>query len=414
MRDDLKLCLSMYACEPHRGSEPGVGWAWALGMAKRHETWEITRANNRKAIEEELDRLSVPADDRPHFVWVDLPSWVLRLKKRGAVPVGLYYFLWQFAARRAWDRTGIRADVIHHVTFNTFSVPGVWWKRREKVVLGPLGGMSVCERQYLRCFHGARRLAEAARGATRRFWFLDPFFVVSRKIAAVTIYTTEEMRRRMRGKPERSFTMIEAGVPSLLESRVPEVRISESRIRFVWAGTLAGHKGGELAIRSFVRAFGPDCREELCIFGKGPDKNSLEKLVASLGAGKSVKFQGTVSQTELWDATARATAMFFTSVRDTSGNVVLEAMACGTPVVCLRHQGVAELVDSSCAVAVEPAGWEETIDSFADALKLLAGNPELVVRLGAAGRRRALEKFSWKSKFDIADEIYLKMLSAPQ
>ena len=58
----LKLVLSCYACEPNRGSEPGVGWAWALGMAKRHETFALTRANNQGVIEagKRADIVAVP------------------------------------------------------------------------------------------------------------------------------------------------------------------------------------------------------------------------------------------------------------------------------------------------------------------------------------------------------------------
>ena len=85
----LKLVLSLYACEPNRGSEPGVGWAWALGMAKRHETYVLTRANNRAVIEAELERLNLPPSETPNFIYVDLSPSICRLKKRGIVPISL-------------------------------------------------------------------------------------------------------------------------------------------------------------------------------------------------------------------------------------------------------------------------------------------------------------------------------------
>ena len=69
--------------------------------------------------------------------------------KRGIVPVSLYYLLWQFKARKTLDSLHLNADIIHHVTFNSFVCPGVWWNRREKVVLGPLGGMSICAPVFL-------------------------------------------------------------------------------------------------------------------------------------------------------------------------------------------------------------------------------------------------------------------------
>ena len=110
----IKLVLSCYACEPNRGSEPGVGWAWALGMAKRHETYVLTRANNRDVIEAELARLNLPPSETPNFIYVDLSPLACRLKKRGIIPVSLYYLLWQFKARKMLDslhRNGFRVVV---------------------------------------------------------------------------------------------------------------------------------------------------------------------------------------------------------------------------------------------------------------------------------------------------------------
>ena len=48
-----KILVSAYACEPGKGSEPGVGWNWVNGYAERgYEVHVITRANNKMAIEE--------------------------------------------------------------------------------------------------------------------------------------------------------------------------------------------------------------------------------------------------------------------------------------------------------------------------------------------------------------------------
>src|SRR2546422_2131365 len=46
----LKILISAYACEPGEGSEPGVGWNVAVEAARRHEGWGITRANNRRGV----------------------------------------------------------------------------------------------------------------------------------------------------------------------------------------------------------------------------------------------------------------------------------------------------------------------------------------------------------------------------
>lgn len=408
MKDSLRLCLSLYACEPHRGSEPGVGWAWALGMAKRHETWVLTRTNNQDAIEAELDRLAVSPEDRPHFVWVDLPAWVCRLKKKGVVPVGLYYLLWQFAARRAWDRTGIRADVIHHVTFCSYVVPGVWWHRKEKVVLGPLGGTAICPRPFLREFPFFRRVSEWKRGWGRRLWFLDPFFLRSRASADALLFVDSASARRM-GGPRSSVsttTMLDVAVPEALAIRDP-VRPEARRRQFVWAGTLAGHKAGGVAIRAFAKAFGRDSDPpRFLLFGEGPDRKRLEKLARSLGIEALVEFRGSVPQETLWTEMSRSLGFVFTSVRDTCGSVSVEALACGTPVVCFKHQGVGEVVDGTCGIVVEPRSYEQSVSDFAAAMICFANDQGLVERLGLDGHRRVLGHFSWENKFNVVDLIY--------
>lgn len=60
----MKLLLSAYACEPGLGSEPGVGWNSALEAARFHDVWVLTRAANRKAIEQ------VPSPPRVRFIYL--------------------------------------------------------------------------------------------------------------------------------------------------------------------------------------------------------------------------------------------------------------------------------------------------------------------------------------------------------
>lgn len=406
MKDSLRLCLSLYACEPNRGSEPGVGWAWALGMAKRHETWVITRANNRSVIEAELDRLAVPSEESPHFIWVDLPAWVCRLKKKGIVPVGLYYLLWQFAARRAWDRTGIHVDVIHHVTFCSCVVPGVWYHRTEKVVLGPLGGTAICPRPFLREFPFFRRISEWKRGWGRRLWFLDPFYLRSRASADALLFVDSASARKMGGSQALVSTLLDVAVPEALAIR-ERVRPDVRRRQFVWAGTLAGHKAGGVAIRAFEKAFGRDPDPpHLLMFGKGPERKRLEKLACSLGLEAIVEFRGSVPQEDLWTEIRQSLAFVFTSVRDTCGSVSVEALACGTPLVCFRHQGVGEVVDESCGIAIEPRSYDNAVVGFATAMRRFVDEPTLADRLGSIGHIRALEYFTWTQKFNQVDGMY--------
>src|SRR3990172_3023510 len=93
----MRILAIAYACEPGKGSEPGVGWIWSRMLARLGETWVVTRANNRAAIEAILPSLT--PEERPRFFYVELPRWA-RFWKRGRHGVRLYYLLWQFLALR--------------------------------------------------------------------------------------------------------------------------------------------------------------------------------------------------------------------------------------------------------------------------------------------------------------------------
>ena len=215
-------------------------------------------------------------------------------------------------------------------------------------------------------------------------------------------------------------------VSTMLDVSVPEKLLDDSfgaprnRLRqFVWAGTLAGHKAGGIALRAFARAFRSDSHPpKFLLFGTGPDRSRLERLARNLGIDGLVEFRGSVPQEDLWTEIRQSLAFIFTSVRDTCGSVSIEALACGTPLVCFKHQGVGEVIDNTCGFAVEPHSYAAAVSDFAAAMRRLADDPALLDRLGEAGRKRVLSHFIWDQKFDLADKIYRKVsqgngLSAP-
>ena len=138
----LRVLLSAYACEPGKGSEPGVGWNWVTQLARHEDVWVLTRSNNRGAIEQALR--SEPMD-RARFVYLDLPRW-LRFWKKGSRGIRLYYYLWQFGAylRARKLHRNIGFDVAHHVTFVKYWMPSLLSLLPIPLVWGPVGGGNQC------------------------------------------------------------------------------------------------------------------------------------------------------------------------------------------------------------------------------------------------------------------------------
>jgi len=136
----LRVLLSAYACEPGKGSEPGIGWNWAREIALRgHETWVLTRANNQATIEAKLSGKN--AISNLHFLYYDLPQWLQRWKK---LPGGIhiYYLLWQWGAYQFVKSVHRqkRFDLVHHITFVLIHMPGFMGNLGIPFILGPVGG----------------------------------------------------------------------------------------------------------------------------------------------------------------------------------------------------------------------------------------------------------------------------------
>src|SRR5215207_5807638 len=134
----MKILISAYACEPNKGSEPGVGWNWARQAARFHQVWVITRKNNQSAIESELSRNPV---SNLNLVYHDLPKWA-RFWKRGSRGVHLHYLLWQLTALRKVQRLHreVEFDAGHHVTFVSFRFPSCLCSLGIPFIWGPLAG----------------------------------------------------------------------------------------------------------------------------------------------------------------------------------------------------------------------------------------------------------------------------------
>lgn len=97
MHRRLRVLISAYACEPDKGSEPEVGWQWALQMARFHDVTVLTRANNKPGIEAKLATLRGQRPV-PTFVYHEESNFLQGTKQRLS-SLKLYYVLWQRSAR---------------------------------------------------------------------------------------------------------------------------------------------------------------------------------------------------------------------------------------------------------------------------------------------------------------------------
>ena len=405
MDAELKILLSAYACEPGKGSEPGVGWNWAAALARAgHSVWVITRANNRGAIERAL---AGAPHERLRFVYYDLPSWA-RWWKRGARGVHLYYVLWQWGAYRVARRLcrGGRFDVAHHITFGVFRQPSFMAFLGIPFVFGPLGGGETSPHS-LRGTYPLRGLAaDRARDLANWYARFDPVLrAVYRRSAITLCKTAQTLDHIPRKYRDRCRLCIELGTESEAPHRAPSKRSSADGFRVLYVGRLLYWKGMHLGIAAFagLRAQRDDAR--LTIIGSGPEQSRLQELARRSGVEAAITWIPWTERAEVMRAYRAHDAFLFPSLHDSSGNAVLEAMSCSLPVVCLDTGGPAELLDAESGFRVPAGAAAQAVAGLAGALITLASDVERARRMGDAARRRA-QHFSWERQVARMEAVY--------
>ena len=148
-------------------------------------------------------------------------------------------------------------------------------------------------------------------------------------------------------------------------------------------GHLIPRKGHELVIEALTSLPGT----MLLIVGSGPEESALKALATRLGLDARVRFLGQMGHNALPAIYSASDVLVLASSNEGWANVLLEAMACGTPVVATDVGGTAELVTSPEAGAIVA---ERSAAAIARALRaLLADLPD------RAATRAFAERFGW-------------------
>jgi glycosyltransferase involved in cell wall biosynthesis len=207
----------------------------------------------------------------------------------------------------------------------------------------------------------------------------------ARAVITVCSYLKDEMVG-LGVRPDR-VTPLRNGVDlqrfSLLDKEAARAALGLDGFTLLSVGQLVPHKGHDVAIRALPML--PDVT--LLIAGSGPDRQRLETLAQQLGVTGRVRLVGPVPQTELRNYYNAADALVLASEREGWANVLLESMACGTPVVASAVCGTPEVVTAPEAGRLMA---ERTPGSLVEAVRMLrAANPQ------RDATRRYAERFSW-------------------
>jgi glycosyltransferase involved in cell wall biosynthesis len=206
----------------------------------------------------------------------------------------------------------------------------------------------------------------------------------------------------------RPQVLLETGVGEVRRTPRP-IRDPREPLKILWSGRLRSWKGLPLLLRALA-ALPAECRYTLRVLGQGISQERWERLAERLGIDGNIEWAGWPGYREQLPHYDWADVFAFTSLRDTSGTGLLEAIAAGAPIVGLDHQGVADVMTDDCAIRVPTTSAAVATAGFRDAIAKLAGDAQELDRLSRGALVRAAH-YQWDRQWDVMREIYHQALA---
>jgi glycosyltransferase involved in cell wall biosynthesis len=398
----MRILLSAYACEPNRGSEPGYGWNLAYHLALRgHDVHVLTRLQGQSAIAQELNHQQLP---NLQFHFVDIPKWSRSLKHQ--VPYYLHYMLWQRAALAYSADLVNTIDILHHVTWGTLRIGSHLWKFGKPFVFGPVGGGQVAPRAFA-SFFGSYWSKELLRSyLVYSLPYLPAAKTLVKKVGLFLASNTETYKQLEKMRAHRVKLFCDSALPEDFYPGTLPVRAPCNRLRILWVGGITPYKGLELALASLQNLRFPF---HLNILGDGTLGPNIPQWVTRYDLQGKVHWRGKVSWAQVKHYYEISDVFLFTSLRESFGGQLLEAMAFCLPVITLDHFGARDFVPREAGFKIPVTSPEHTKAKIAEALEILWNSPSLRISMGKAAYEFAKTQ-SWDQKVIQIENIYRELL----
>ena len=404
----MKVLLAGHPCCPGMGSEWGVTWNWARHLAARHDVWVLAHPEHRQAVEAQLAHSPAPT---LRFAWVRvnplLDPWT---PERQWGSARLHYVLWQRAALGVARRLHSveQFDVIHQVSWATIGAPPLLWRLPVPFVGGPVGGGQEAPRDLIQYF-GRNRFKEYPRSARVRVApYLPSMRRAVRQSAAIIATNQDTASVLAQAGAGKVPCWPDAAVEAEMLHRPCHIRSDAENLVLHWTGHLEHRKGLPLALEALGQV--KDTPWRMVVSGAGPLESDCRRLTARLNLANRVTFQGIVPRTTLLRQFRSAHGFLFTSLRDSFGYVVMDAMRQGLPVIALDHQGVGSHLPESCAYKIQVSSAETTRAALADAVRVWAGSEEVRRRMSLAAWSYAGSQ-TWAKRAEGMTTIYVTVVA---
>lgn len=397
----MNYLISAYSVNPYKGSEDSIGWNWVLQYEKNYKEGDriilLTKKFNEKDTRKGLKEFNI---QHVELVIVDVPNALNWFREKHSAFHHMYYILWWHWAWLWVKHSGIHFDVIHHVTMNDYRIPSEMYKAKgAKVIWGPMGGAQVTPKPLK--VYEKNRLTATFREFVNKSCSWNPFYKKALRSYYKIYCINNETQKQI-------SHIVGKDVPLMPElalrddyKNLPILEKTNDILKIVFVGRLIGKKG--IAFLVDALSLMPDGMDwELLIFGDGDDRILIERQIADSGIEKNVKLMGNRPLNQIAEAYQQADIFVLPSLRETSGNVLLEAMAYAVPIVAFDTSFCRLLKEVECGIFVNTEQALEGIkEDYCKAIVMLGQDKKMAKQMGLNGYKYVNSKLTWDEKYRI-------------
>lgn len=407
-----RILMIAYSVHPNKTMEDRNGWHRALQAAR--EYCVVVMCSSESEVAELYKEVPDPLKGRIEFVPIRLDrfgEYCLSTEK-------LFYVGYRKWLRKA-NREALRLHgkepflLSHLVSLCGYRETGNLWQLGCPSIIGPIGGTSGYRMAYLGlvdCFGGIFEvLRNVINGYQTRFSFRVRESIRKSTLVIAANSSTRNDLQHFAANPIR--VSLETGIDYPIESP-KSMRKSERPLQILWAGRLRAWKALPLLLHA-VAKLPADIPVMVRVVGDGKSEKCWRKLATKLRIENRIEWIRRPSYRESLRYYREADVFAFTSLRDTSGTGLLEALTAGTPIIGLNHQGAADIITKECGILISVNSPRKTIEAFRDAIECLSKDCKLLKELSDGALQRAKD-FQWSAYEEPMHVLYSKLIRESQ
>ena len=397
----MKIIYIAYSCNPYQGSEDKFGWKIPYQSFVNGNTVSIFTKPGSKPFIEKFEKIN---NVKLNVYYIDIPKLCKKFFKGALYSIQLQ--IWNKhvfpIVKKLVDNDGY--EIIHQINPIEFRSVGKYWKiKKAKFVCGPLGGGEKIPKglRYYSRFsfvsEGLRTIANIINKILKK---------KALKMCDALLFANKETQKYCGFNNTNSICYSEVGCD---EFDIDKKNYDKSdKIIFLTCGRLVYRKGIEFLLDA-IDGLDVSLPFELRIVGGGRQEKFLKKKMFRNKNSSKISFVGKIPFVLTQEQYKNSDVFIFPSIRETTGSVILEAMALGLPVITIDSFGGALIVDENNGYMFKGRNRKEYIKSLRDIMQHCIENKnELMVKSEYA--IKTASNMYWSNKYSFYNGIYIRLL----